>query len=131
MLSITGSLVPGSAIGDPVGGGGDFTFGRPILVVDFLRPFLQTHTPGEWLVGIGLRISHRCMVGCVGCRQVLEERMVGCLADPGLLSIPVVVVGIISKHGAVRITEMQKALRLSTGIVGNRFGLFIKTMNNA
>ena len=66
------------------------------------------------LVGVGLRISHRCMVGCVGCRQVLEERMVGCLADPGLLSIPVVVVGIISKHGAVMITEMQKVLLLST-----------------
>ena len=66
------------------------------------------------LAGVGLRISHRCMVGCVGCRQVLEEFMVWCLADPRLLTIPVVVVGIISKHGAVMITEMQKVLLLST-----------------
>ena len=91
--------VPGSAIGDPVCGRGDFTFGRPVLVVDFPRPFLQTHMPGEMLVGSGLRISHRLVVGGVGRCQVLEERVVGCFADPGLLTIPVVVVGIIGNLG--------------------------------
>ena len=49
----------------------------------------------------GLLISHRHMVGCIGCRQVLEEFMVWCLADPRLLTIPVVVVGIIGNNGAV------------------------------
>ena len=98
-FSITGPLVPGSAIGDPVCGRGDFTFGRPVLVVDFRRPFLQTHMPGEMLVGSGLRISHRLVVGGVGRCQVLEERVVGCFADPGLLTIRVVVVGIIGNLG--------------------------------
>ena len=51
--------------------------------------------------GGGLRICHRPMVGCVGCRQVLEERVVGSLADPGPLTIPVVVVGIIGNDSAV------------------------------
>ena len=41
------------------------------------------------------------MVGCVGRRQVLEEFMVWCLADPLLLTILVVVVGIIGNNGAV------------------------------
>ena len=41
------------------------------------------------------------MVGCIGRRQVLEEFMVWCLADPLLLTIPVVVVGIIGNNGAV------------------------------
>ena len=49
----------------------------------------------------GLRIHHRPMVGCVGCRQVLEERVVGCLADPSPLTIPVVIVGIIGNDSAV------------------------------
>ena len=51
------------------------------------------------LVGSGLRISHRLVVGGVGRCQVLEECVVGCLADPGLLTIPVVVVGIIGNLG--------------------------------
>ena len=62
-------------------------------------PFIFAHVPGEELVGGGLQIRHRCMIGCIGRCQVLEECVVRCPADPEPLIIPVVVVGITSNLG--------------------------------
>ena len=88
-------LVPVCTVGDPAW---KLPFFGQIMKTQ-LFPVILAHVPGEELVGGGLQIRHRPMVDCIGRCQVFEESVVSCLADPLLLTILVVVVGIIGNLG--------------------------------
>ena len=95
----------------------------PLVIPSLNHHREHTSLGRKVMVGGGLRIHHRPVVGRVRRRQVVEEAVVGRLVDPRLLSaIPVVVIGIrgndspvvkvCRKHPGVIQDQLHHGLRL-------------------